>query len=283
LPLLIAQTEEMHRNINEVEFTIFDTETTGLEPQSGDRVVEIAGIRFKADKQISNFHSLVNPHRRICEAAAKVNNITEDMLISAPDIKDVLPEFLKFSQGSCMCAYNAPFDMDFLANEARLIAMPFPDNLVVADILRMARRLVPNLERYALWFVAQKFEIESRQTHRAFSDVELTWEVFKKLRAILEEKSIADYASFISLFGIKGAVLDDITNQKIAKIQEAMDLGVKIKIKYLASTSASITERIIEPSQIRKEYNSAYLIGYCDLREDERLFRIDGILHLEII
>ena len=64
----------MDRNIDEIEFTIFDTETTGLEPESGDRVVEIAGIRFKADKQISNFHSLVNPHRQICEAAAKVNN-----------------------------------------------------------------------------------------------------------------------------------------------------------------------------------------------------------------
>ncbi len=273
----------MHRNIDEIEFTIFDTETTGLEPESGDRIVEIAGIRFKADKQISNFHSLINPHRQISEAAAKVNNITQDMLLGAPDIKDVMPKFLEFAQGSCMCAYNAPFDIDFLANEAKLINTPLPNDLVVADVLRMCRRLVPNLERYALWFVAQKFEIESRQTHRAFSDVELTWEVFKKLRAILKDKAIADYASFISLFGLKGPLLDGITNQKIAKIQEAMDLGVKIKIKYLASSSANITERIIEPTQIRKEYSSAYLIGYCDLRDDERIFRIDGILHLEII
>ena len=273
----------MDRNIEEIEFTIFDTETTGLEPESGDRIVEIAGIRFKGDNQISNFHSLVNPHRQICEAAAKVNHITQDMLSGAPDIKDVMPKFLEFAKGSCLCAYNAPFDIEFLANEAKLINTQFPNDLVVADVLRMARRLSPGLERYALWFVAQKFEIQSQQTHRAFSDVELTWEVFKKLRGLLRQKSIVDYASFISLFGLKGALLDNITNQKIAKIQEAMDLGVKIKIKYLASSSANITERIVEPTQIRKEYNSAYLIGFCDLSEDERLFRIDGILHLEII
>jgi len=273
----------MHRNIDEIEFTIFDTETTGLEPESGDRIVEIAGIRFKAGIRISSFHSLVNPHRQICDAAAKVNNITQEMLIGAPDIKDVMPGFLEFAKGSCMCAYNAAFDMEFLTNEAKLIGLQLPVDIIVADVLRMARRLAPGLERYALWFVAQKFEIENRQEHRASSDVELTWEVFRKLLEILKEKSITDFGNFISLFGIKSSLLENITTQKIAKIQEAMDLGVKLKIKYLSSASASVTERVIEPAQIRKEYNSVYLIGYCDLRKDERSFRIDGILHLEII
>lgn len=93
----------MDKNLEEVEFTIFDTETTGLEPQSGDRIVEIAGVRLKGKETISTFQSLVNPHRAISEGAFQVNRITQDMLKGAPEADAVLPEFLEFAKGSCLC------------------------------------------------------------------------------------------------------------------------------------------------------------------------------------
>jgi predicted DNA-binding transcriptional regulator YafY len=77
--------------------------------------------------------------------------------------------------------------------------------------------------------------------------------------------------------------LKDIDNQKIASIQEAIDLGVKLKIKYLSSASATLTERQVIPKEIKQENNRSYLVGYCCLRNEERSFRIDGILHIEII
>jgi predicted DNA-binding transcriptional regulator YafY len=113
--------------------------------------------------------------------------------------------------------------------------------------------------------------------------VELTLQVFNRLKDTLKKKGIEDFHNFSGLFSISRHFLDDLNNRKIATIQEAMDLGVKLKIKYLASVNAEVTEREVIPRQIRQENSHTYLVGYCCLRNDERSFRIDGILHLEII
>jgi len=273
----------MNKNIEEIEFTIFDTETTGLEPESGDRIVEIAGIRFKGKERIATFQTLVNPHRLISSGAFEVNKITPDMLQEAPETGDMMPKFLDFIHDSCLCSYNATFDLEFLKNELKLIGKNFPSDNTVVDILKMARRILPGLERYSLWFVADRLGIKTGQKHRAFSDVELTLGVFNKFKEMLQAKGILDFTNFLSLFGLNSQFLEDINNQKLAKIQEAMDLGVKLKIKYLSGSDASVTERDVVPKEIRQDKFKSYLVGYCCLRNEERTFRIDGILHIEIV
>ncbi len=270
-------------NIDEIEITIFDTETTGLEPSSGDRIVEIAGIRFKGDKKIAAFESLINPGRQISEAAFEVNRITPQMLIGAPKIDVVMPKFMDFIKGSCICSYNAAFDLGFLNNELRIIGRQLWEDAVVVDILKMARRLLPGLERYALWFVAQNLGIKVQQQHRAFADVEMTVGVFKKLKEILCSKEIADFGTFSTLFGLNSRAINDINNQKIAEIQRAMDLKAKLKIKYISSSGAEVSEREVIPKEIRQENDRGYLVAHCCLRQEERTFRIDGILHLEFV
>lgn len=270
-------------NIEEIEFVIFDTETTGLEPQAGDRIVEIAAVRLKDKERIATFESLVNPHRQISEAAFQVNRITQDMLKDAPDMREVAPKFLEFIQGSCLCSYNAVFDLGFLNSELKLIGMSFPETILVFDILNMSRRLLPGLERYALWFVAQKLGIKQAQKHRALSDVELTLGVFNKLKESLEAKGIADFTNFSNLFAVNRNLLQDINAQRVARIQEAISLGVSLKIKYLSASGAQVTEREVIPKQIKQENSRSYLVGYCCLRKEERTFRVDGILHLELV
>ncbi len=225
----------MSKNIDEIEFTVFDTETTGLEPGSGDRIIEIARIRFKGKVKIATFQTLVNPNRPISEAAFQVNRITQDMLKDAPGIEVVMPKFLSFIQDSCLCSYNAGFDLEFLNNELKLLGKGILEGIIVVDILKMARRLLPGLERYALWFVAEKLGSKAQQMHRAFSDVELTLGVFHRLKEILQAKGILDFTHFSNLFAVNPSFLENINAQKIAQIQEAIDLGVKIKIKYLSS------------------------------------------------
>lgn len=195
----------------------------------------------------------------------------------------VMPDFLKFIQGSCLCSYNAAFDIGFLDNELKLLGQPALKDTLIIDILKMARRILPGLERYALWFVAEKLGIGFSQVHRALSDVELTIQVFNKLKEILQIKGIFDFTNFLSLFALNSVNLADINNQKLARIQQALDLGVKLKIKYLSSSSAQVTERIVLPKEIRQDKDRVYLTGHCCLRNEERSFRIDGILHLEIV
>lgn len=272
----------MHRTLDEVEFVIFDTETTGLLPESGDRVVELAAVRFRAQERIGTFQSLINPQRLISEAAFAVNHISPEMLIDAPTIDKVIPQFLEFIRGSCLCSYNAGFDLAFLNNELKIMGSGFPAGILVVDILRMAKRLLPGLSRYALWFVAGQLGIKTAQQHRAFSDVELTLGVFNKLRDILRTKEIFDFRNFISLFALNSSALEDINNQKIAKIQEAIGLGLRLKMKYLSSSSAQVSLREVVPKEIRQDKDRSYLIAHCCLKNEERSFRIDGILSLEV-
>lgn len=273
----------MFKDIKEVGFVIFDTETTGLEPESGDRIIEIAAIKLKDNTRGEAFQSLINPRRKVSEAAFQVNHISDKMLKEAPTIEKVLPQFLRFIRGSVLCSYNAGFDLGFIMNEAKLLNLKLPEDLIVVDILSMARRLFPNIERHALWFVAQTLRINTSQEHRAFSDVELTIQVFNKLNAILREKSITDFLQFSSLFGLNSQFLNSINEKKIAEIRQAIDLGVKLNIKYLSHSDAEVTERLVTPKQILEEKNRSYLVGYCHLRNQERTFRIDGILHIEIV
>ena len=194
-----------------------------------------------------------------------------------------MPKFLDFIHGSCICSYNATFDLEFLRNELKLLGKDLPPNNLVVDILKMAKRILPALERYSLWFVAEKLGIKTEQKHRAFSDVELTLDVFNRLKGMLQAKGISDFTNFLGLFGLKSRFLDDMNNQKLAKIQEAMDLGVKLKIKYFSGSDASVSERDVIPKEIRRDKDKSYLVGYCCLRKEERTFRIDAILHIEAL
>jgi DNA polymerase-3 subunit alpha (Gram-positive type) len=244
----------MPKNIDEIEFTIFDTETTGLDPESGDRIVEIAGIKIKGKERIGTFQSLLKPDKPISEAAFQVNHITQDMLKDAPSIEEVMPKFLNFIQGSCLCSYNAGFDLEFLNNELKLMGK---------NVLKMARRFLPHLERYALWFVAERLGIQGQQLHRAFADVELTLEVFNRLTGILKAKGILDFTRFSNLFAINPRFIENVTAQKLAQIQEAINLGVKLKIQYLSNLGPEVTEREVIPKEIKQENGRSYLVGYC--------------------
>jgi len=272
----------MHKDIDEVEFTIFDTETTGLNWQTGDRIVEIAGLRFKGKEKIATFSSLVNPGYPVSEAAFAVNRITPQMLENAQSPKEVIPRFLEFIRGSYLSSYNAEFDLGFLNNELKLISLRTPEDMVVFDVLTMARRLMPGLSRYALWFVADKLGVKARQEHRAFSDVQMTWEVFDKLKKVCQAKGITDFSGFLGLFAFNPGLLESSNEQKASKIMECIDLKATLKIRYISTRDAQVTERRVIPKEIKQDRGHKYLVGYCCLKKEERVFRVDNILSLEI-
>ena len=273
----------MHKNIEDVEFTIFDTETTGLDPRCGDRIVEIAAIRVQGSRVLGQFESLVNPQRPVSAGAYAVNRISDDMLRDAPTVDAVLPGFLDFIEGSCLCSYNLPFDLGFLKNEIAISGSWSLDNVPLIDVLAMSRRLLPELDRHALGFVAGSLGIEQRQEHRALSDVDMTWQVFRKLKGILRGKGITDLNQYIGLFGLDQQALQDLTSQKLAKIQGAIDAAARLKIRYMSSSNAAVSERQVLPREIRQDKRYSYMIGFCFLKKEDRMFRVDGILDMEVV
>ncbi|MCK9430697.1 MAG: exonuclease domain-containing protein [Candidatus Omnitrophica bacterium] len=273
----------MPKSIDEIEFTIFDTETTGLNPASGDRIVELAGLRVKGKERIAEFDALVNPRRDISPGAFAVNKITPEMLEGAPGMEMVMPKFLDFIEGSYLCSYNIEFDLNFLNNELKIIGLPVLGARDSFDILTIARRLMPNQQRYALWFIADKLGIRSQQKHRAFSDVEMTWEVFNKFKDICREKGITDFTDFSGLFAFNPASLESTAFLKISQIEKAINSRARLKIKYLSAKGSGISFREVIPREIRQDAANKYLVGYCCLKQEERTFKIDNILELEIV
>ena len=171
-------------------FTIFDTETTGLDPQKGHKIIEIAGVKFK-NGTISeeSFVSLVNPERDIPYEAKQVNKIEEEDVKNAPTIDLVLPQFLDFAKDTILIAHNARFDMGFLEHEKQHCwgYVELPECLCTMEL---SKSLYPTEFRHNLDVLARRFDLEIPESrHRALSDVMLT---AKALERMIEEHSIQD-------------------------------------------------------------------------------------------
>jgi DNA polymerase III alpha subunit (gram-positive type) len=145
----------------------------------------------------------------------------------------------------------------------------------------MVKRLLPGLNRYALWFVAETLGIKLTQQHRAFADVEMTWEVFNRLKSICQEKGIIGFTNFSNLFAFNPALLKSSNLEKTALIQESMAAKQTLKFRYLSSHSGQVTQREVIPQEIKQDNKYSYLVGYCCLKKEQRTFRLDNILNFE--
>ncbi len=127
------------RPLAEIPYVAADVETTGLEAGRGDRICEIALLRFLRGTVIDSFVSLVNPLRPISPGASAVNGITDAMVADAPPFADLFPGILSFVGDDALVFHNAPFDLSFLREEARIAGGEWPGNAVI-DTLVLARQ-----------------------------------------------------------------------------------------------------------------------------------------------
>jgi DNA polymerase III epsilon subunit len=163
--------------------TVFDLETTGLDPRKGHRIIEIGGVRIENGTILSEtaFVSLVNPERAIPWEAKQVNKISDDDVKQAPTIEKVLPDFLTFAEGSFLLAHNAEFDWSFLEIEKEYCwgYVELPECLCS---MRLSQSLFPREFRHSLDVLCKKFAIEvPHLRHRALADAIITAHAFLKL------------------------------------------------------------------------------------------------------
>lgn len=164
-------------------FTVFDVETTGLDPKKGHKIIEIAGVRVEGGSVLAEktFHELVNPEREIPWEAKQVNKISDEQVRQAPTIDQVLPRFLDFAKGSILVAHNAEFDMGFLTIEKEC-CWGYVDLPECFCTLRLSRALFPHEFRHSLDVVALRLGIGLPTTlHRAIPDVMVTAEALVKM------------------------------------------------------------------------------------------------------
>jgi len=159
-----------------------DTETTGLDPNQGHRIIEIAAVEFN-NRQSTNkkYHSYINPEREIDAAAEEVHGLSLEFLQDKPLFQDIAKDFLNFIQGAELIIHNAPFDVGFINAElGRLGLAKLEDNeLKITDSLQFAKDLRPG-QRNSLDALCRAYDIDNseRTLHGALLDAQLLGEVF---------------------------------------------------------------------------------------------------------
>jgi DNA polymerase-3 subunit epsilon len=161
---------------------ILDTETTGLEPAEGHRIIEIGCVEL-VDRRLSgnHFHQYINPEREIEDGALEVHGISREFLLDKPVFADIVAEFLEFVEGAELIIHNAPFDLGFLDAELSLLqrADRMADHVSVLDTLELARDLHPG-QRNSLDALCKRYEVDnsSRSLHGALLDAEILADVY---------------------------------------------------------------------------------------------------------
>lgn len=167
-------------NVREI---ILDTETTGLNPNSGHRIVEIGAYEM-INKVITGkkFHSYINPQRSMPEEAYRIHGISSSFLENKPLFKEIANDFLEFIANGVLVIHNAPFDIKFLNYELTLIDLPTLELSNVVDTLILAKKKYPGA-RVHLDSLCKRFKInnKSRTFHGALLDASLLAEVYIEL------------------------------------------------------------------------------------------------------
>ncbi len=171
------------------DFVVFDLETTGLSPEK-NRIIEIGAVKVSGGQIVDRFSTFINPEIPIPFEIEKLTSINDNMVISAPKIEEMLPEFLKFCGDAPLVGHNAAFDVSFIAHNAARQNIPFSPT--VLDTVTMAQHLLPNLNRYKLDTVAKALDISLENHHRAVDDAEATAEIFVAFVKMLKDRGIED-------------------------------------------------------------------------------------------
>lgn len=162
---------------------LFDTETTGLDPLSGDRVIEIAAIELINDLPTENqFHALLDPERDIPTESTRVHGITNFHVEGKPKFVEIADKMLEFFGDSKLVAHNAPFDFGFIDAELARIGKPALGYERMVDTLVLAKKRFPGMPN-SLDALCRRFEIDlsARTTHNALLDCKLLADVYVEL------------------------------------------------------------------------------------------------------
>jgi DNA polymerase-3 subunit epsilon len=181
---------DLDRKLSELTYTVFDTETTGLEPSNGDEIIQIGATRIVNNRLLRQevFNQIVDPERPLRPEGIPIHGITEDMVRGQPNIDGVLPAFRDFCEDTVLIAHNAAFDMRFLQLKEERTGIRFTQP--VLDTLLLSAVVHPNQESHKLDAILERLGIVIDKRHNALEDALATAEVFLKLVPLLADQGV---------------------------------------------------------------------------------------------
>lgn len=191
---LFRRTEETRalddRPLTELAYTVFDTETTGLDPSAGDEIIQIGAARIVNGRLLHSevFDQLINPRRIISAESSRIHGMTNDTLAGQPTIEQILPQFSAFAEDTVLVGHNAAFDMRFLQVKEASTGIAFRQP--VLDTLLLSALIHPNQDSHRLEAIAERLGVNIVGRHTALGDAIVTGEVFLRMIPLLAEKGI---------------------------------------------------------------------------------------------
>jgi DNA polymerase-3 subunit epsilon len=178
------------QKLADLNYTVFDTETTGLEPSAGDEIINLGAVRIVNARLLTRdvFEQLVNPQRPINKDSARIHGIEAQALAGQPTIAEVLPQFQRFCEDTVLVAHNAAFDMRFLEMKEAATGIRFAQP--VLDTLLLSVIVHPSQEGHNLEAVAERLGVSVIGRHTALGDALVTGEIFLRLLPLLAEHGI---------------------------------------------------------------------------------------------
>ncbi len=271
--------------IEDETFTCVDIETTGLSAIF-DEIIEIGAVKFTpTNGSIKTFSTLVKPDSIISPQITKINGITNEMVKTAPQISEVLFDFVDFIGDDYLLAHNASFDASFLSFNFQKYDINIPDNLMF-DTLVFSRKMFNQLGGHSLSKLKSHFDISVDTSHRAVPDCIATIEVFKEClkKWGYRNKTVDDLSNYI--YNIKLSNMNFNTlktySEFIKEIKLSIDGNLRLEIEYY-SGKGERTRRLIDPYGIFHRNGLTYVKGFCHLRSEDRSFRIDRIKSIKKI
>ena len=183
--VVYGEKERPSDSVSGHKYVVFDLETTGFSPEN-NRIIEFGAVKVENGQITDRFSEFVNPQIPIPYRITQLTGITDDMVIGADPISDVLPRFLEFSKDCVLVGHNVGFDIGFVRENCKRLGYPCPFTTV--DTLGISRALLPGHAKYTLDAVAKVLGVVLKNHHRAVDDAECTAEIFRKELPMLEER-----------------------------------------------------------------------------------------------
>ena len=157
-----------------------DIETTGLSPKEND-IIEIGAIKVRQNKIIDKYESLIKIDYKLNPFITRLTGITNEMLKEGKELEKVLDEFINFTGSDIIMGHNVNFDINFIYDKCEKYLDTYLKNDFI-DTMKIAKKLLPNSPNYKLGTLAEMFDVSYKNAHRGLTDVEITFDVYNKLR-----------------------------------------------------------------------------------------------------
>ena len=167
------------------DYTVVDIETTGMSPEAC-AIIEVSALRYRDDKLVDTFDTLVNPGCHIDWFSTRLTGIDDRMVYNAPTIDEVMPDFARFVGEDILMGHNVNFDINFLYDNLWRTTGQYLMNDFV-DVLRLSRKALPQLPSHKQTALAEYFGIDSLGAHRAGRDCEICQANYLRLKQILQD------------------------------------------------------------------------------------------------